>query len=304
MQQIIGITGGTGFVGQHLKTMLIKKGHEVVIFTRNPNKKTNEQGVEYAYWNPSNEEIDIDILPKLNSVIHLAGAGVADKRWTNDRKKVIVSSRVDATNFLVKQLKQYAINCNSFIAASATGYYGPDRTDQPFKETDQYYNDFLGNTCYQWETASKTASDKFRTVIIRIGIVLGKEAGAFKEFEKPTKFGIVPILGSGKQIISWIHVQDLASLFTFAIETDNMSGIYNGVAPNPASNKELMKTIAQIKGGIKIPVPVPSFVLKLMLGEMSIEILKSCTASSEKIEQAGFQFQYPVLANAINDLLH
>lgn len=303
MQKTVGITGGTGFVGQHLKTLLLSKGYAVIIFTRSPEKQAVEQGVTYAFWNPSNEEIDTNILQKLDAVIHLAGAGVADKRWTDERKKEIVSSRVAVTTYLVEQLKQHANRCSTFIAASATGYYGPDRNNTPFKETEDYYDDFLGRTCLQWEKASKTAEQSFRTVIIRIGIVLGREAGAFKEFEQPTKMGIVPILGSGQQMISWIHIADLVSLFTYALEKEEIKGIYNGVAPSPASNKTLMKTIARVKGGLKIPVPVPSFILKIMLGEMSIEILKSCTASSQKIESTGFQFQYKDINSAVKNLL-
>lgn len=298
----IGITGGTGFVGKHLVQQLLLQGNEVVIFSRK--KRTSDQpNVSYAQWNPSNNSIEAEALANVNTMIHLAGEGIADKRWTEERKKAIVSSRVDATRFLVDALKQYAPNCTSFICASATGYYGPDRNNKPFTETNDYYDDFLGNTCKQWEDSALTAKDSFRTVIVRIGIVLGKEAGAFREFVKSMSFGVMPILGSGDQIVSWIHVADLAGVFAHAASDTTVEGIYNGVAPHPVSHRTLMKTIAKTKGGIKISVPVPAFVLKIMLGGMSVEILKSCTVSSDKTEKMGYSYKYTNIDNAVKNLL-
>lgn len=299
---IIGITGGTGFVGQHLVQQLLAKGNKVVIFSRKERNSDNPN-ITYAQWDPSNKSIDQEALSHINAMVHLAGEGIADKRWTEERKKAIVRSRVDTTKFLVDALKKYATNCTTFVSASATGYYGPDDGGEPFTEKSSYHDDFLGNTCKLWEESALTAEGAFRTVIIRIGIVLGKEAGAFKEFAQPMSMGVMPILGSGKQVVSWIHVDDLAGLFAKAAIDDAMKGIYNGVAPNPVAHKKLMKTIARTKGGIKIPIYVPAFILKIMLGGMSVEILKSCTVSSEKTEQIGYNFNYPNIEIATKDLL-
>lgn len=300
---IVGITGGTGLVGKHLYKMLADSGYEVVIFTRSPDKQQDRQNITYASWNPSKNEINTTILAKLDAVVHLAGAGIADKRWTDERKKVIVKSRVDSTTFLVEQLKKHAPDCKTFISASAIGFYGEDDGKEPFQEDAPPEDDFLGRTCLQWEEASGAAEEFARRVLLRFGIVLAKEGGAFKEFYKPQKFGVMPILGSGRQIVSWIHVKDVAGIIKYAIEQENVSGVYNTVAPTPVTHSKLMHTIGKIKGGISIPVPVPAFALKLMLGEMSIEILKSCTVSSKKIENAGYSFKYPDIDSAVTDLV-
>lgn len=302
--KVIGITGGTGLVGKHLTSLLTDKGYEVVIFTRSVASKKTRPHITYAHWNPESGACDINALKTLDAVVHLAGEGIADKRWTAKRKKDIVESRVNGTSFLVAQLKAHAINCKTLISASATGYYGPDKQPPtPFTETSPVAPDFLGDTCLQWETAALSANTFLRTVILRFGIVLGKERGAFAEFAKPISFGIVPIIGSGNQIVSWIEVGDLSRLIHFAIEQEKVDGIYNAVAPNPVTNKELVKTIAHVKGGIKIPAPAPAFFLKLLLGEMSIEILKSCMVSADKITNAGFTFNHPDISGAVKAIL-
>ena len=302
--QTIGITGGTGFVGKHLTSLLTGKGLQVIIFTRNPQNRATSGPVSYAYWDAEQGKCDTNALAKTDAIVHLAGAGVADKRWTKTRKKEIIDSRVKATDFLVGQLKEHAPQCKTFIAASAIGFYGPDIPGKdPFAESAPPYNDFLGTTCKAWETSSTSAEKVMRTVILRFGIVLGKESGAFPQFAKPTDMGIVPLLGGGKQTISWIEVDDLARMILYSLEHSQVNGVYNAVAPNPVTQKALMQSIAREKGGIKIPVPVPSFVLKIMLGEMSIEVLKSCTVSAQKVLDAGFVFDHPTIGNAVKYIL-
>lgn len=299
----IGITGGTGFVGQHLTRLLIENGYEVTIFTRHP-KPSGKQNITYAAWDPEEETADTTALQSIDGIVHLAGAGIADKRWTPARKHEIVQSRVLSTSFLVSMLRQHAPNCKTLISASATGYYGPDRDNTPpFRETDVYFNDFLGNTCYKWEHEAHRADDFMRTVILRFGIVLGKESGAFPQFARPQSLGVVPILGSGRQVVSWIEVSDLARIICFALEHEEISGIYNAVAPNPVTHKTLMKTIAHQKGGVKIPIPVPSFALKLALGEMAEEVLKSCTVSAQKLLNTGFSFHNDTIEKAVAAIL-
>ncbi|MES2703316.1 MAG: TIGR01777 family oxidoreductase [Bacteroidota bacterium] len=299
----IGITGGTGFVGQHLTKMLVAKGYEVLIFTRSVAVKSPAPHVNYVHWDSDKGECDNNALRSIDAIVHLAGAGIANKRWSADRKQKIVDSRVKVTDFLVAQLREHAKNCKVLVSASATGYYGADTNGKPFTEDDAPATDFLGDTCRQWEAATQKAEDALRTVILRFGIVLGKEDGAFAKFALPMSFGIMPVLGKGTQVVSWIEADDLAGLVLHAIEKDNVSGIYNAVAPQPVTHRELMQTIADTKGGIKIPVPVPAFMLKTLVGEMSEEVLKSCTVSANKILSTGFKFQRPDIKKAVKAIL-
>lgn len=187
--------------------------------------------------------------------------------------------------------------------AVAIGFYGPDRGGKAFTEDSPPYNDFLGKTCVKWEQAIHEADDILRTVVLRFGIVLGKDGGAYPQLAKPLSFGMMPILGDGKQVVSWIHVHDLARLIHLAIDSNSMTGTYNAVSPNPVAHKELMQTIARQKGGLKVPAPVPAFMLKVLLGEMSIEVLKSCTVSGAKLQDTGFSLMYPDIDKAVEAII-
>lgn len=298
----IGIAGGSGFVGRHLSSLLERNGYQVIIFSRNPKKQ--QGNIRYHSWQPDRKTIDTAALSEVDAMINLAGAGVTEHRWTESYKKEILSSRVDATYFLIDQLQQHAPRCKTYIASSATGIYGPDRDGSiPFTETSPPWHDFLADVCRKWEAAAEEASKYYRTAIVRLGIVLGKEAGAFRELAAPMKFGIMPILGSGRQMVSWIHVTDVASIVMHLLEQETASGVYNAVTPEVVTHKVLMKTIAAEKGGIKIPAPAPGFVLKIILGESSIEVLKSCTASADKIISTGFRFHFPDIRSAVRNLI-
>jgi uncharacterized protein (TIGR01777 family) len=301
------ITGGTGMIGKALTQALIERGFNVIILTRNINneQKPKSDKLTYAIWNVEKQTIDKDAFGKADYIIHLAGASVAEKRWTKKRKQEIVSSRVDSGKLIVDSLKNLSNKLKTVISATAIGWYGPDKNDgKEFKEDDQSSNDFLGQTCKQWEAAIEPASFLGKRLVkIRIGIVLSNEGGAYPEFKKPLKFRLATILGNGKQIVSWIHIDDLIRAILFAMENQQMEGVYNGVAPFTVSNKELVLEIARkVKGKSFIKVHVPIFALKIRLGEMSVEVLKSATVSSEKIQQAGFIFQYPDLGSAIDQL--
>jgi len=300
----IGVTGGTGFIGHHLTRLLLQRGYNVVIFTRSIKRSRSFKHITYAALDAEKNICDASVLQKLDAVIHLAGAGIADKRWTDKRKQEIVSSRVDGTKYLTTKLRQQAPNCHTFIAASAIGYYGPDRPGLiPFSEDAPPYTDFLAHTCMMWEHESWALADAMRTVILRFGIVLGRESGAFAEFEKPTRFGVAPILGLGTQVISWIEISDLAAILVFALENDKAQGIYNAVAPHPVTNAQMMQAIRLEKKGIQVPVHISSAILKILLGEMSTEVLKSCTVSNERISSLGFTFQYPDIQTAVHAIL-
>ncbi len=301
----ICITGGSGLVGKQLSKLLLAKGHNVIILSRKSRPANGK--MTYALWNLEKGEIDTAAIAQSDFIVHLAGAGVAEKRWSKKRKEEIVNSRTQSSALLVKVLKEIPNKVQAVISASAVGWYGPDKEAEKkgFVETDPSFNDFLGQTCLAWEKSIEPVTQQgIRLVKLRIGIVLSNDGGALKEFKKPLKFGLASILGPGKQIISWIHIDDVCRLFDYAMEQNKMNGSYNAVAPKPVSNTDLVRALAKkMRGRAFITAPVPSFVLKLLLGEMSIEVIKSATVSSSKIQNEGFQFLYPSIDAALNELL-
>lgn len=295
------VTGGTGLVGKALTRALTAKGHYCIVLTRKPDP--DKEGVRYAGWDPGAGRLDKEALQEADFIIHLAGAGVADKRWTPDRKKEILDSRVKSGELLVKELAGVPNKVKAVISASAIGWYGADpEVPNPHPFTEEYPADsaFLGDTCRKWEESLQPLTEtNIRLVKYRIGIVLSREGGALKEFLKPLRIGVAAILGNGKQIISWIHLDDLVNLFIYAIENERINGVYNAVAPNPVSNKVLTLALARTRNRFFVPLPVPSFMLKIIMGEMSIEVLKSSTVSAAKIQQTGFSFLYPEIQAAL-----
>lgn len=301
------ITGGTGLVGTALGQALLEKGYSVIILTRNAEAKSKAAGkLQYAEWNIEKKYIDKNAIGAADYIIHLAGAGVADKRWTKKRKQEIIDSRVNSSQLIVDSLKTIPNKVKAVVSASAIGWYGADPMApnlKPFEENDPADEAFLGKTCKLWEESIEPVTQSgIRLVKLRIGIVLSKYGGALSEFIKPLRFGVVAILGNGKQIISWIHIDDLVRMFITAIENSTMNGAYNAVASAPVSNKEMTIQLAKSRKQFFIPLYVPSLVLKLVLGEMSIEVLKSATVSSKKIEQTGFNFRFPIIEEALADL--
>jgi uncharacterized protein (TIGR01777 family) len=296
------ITGGTGMIGKALTDMLVQKGHRVIVLTRKG--RPASQSVQYAAWDIKKQFFPDDVLRETDYIVHLAGANVGQGRWTTKRKAEILMSRTHSSELLINALKRNPNRVKAVISASGIGWYGPDN-GSPFRESDPPAPDFLGNTCRLWEASVAPMRQLGkRLVIFRTGIVLAREGGAFPAFRGPLRAGIAAILGSGKQVISWIHLQDICRLYVNAIEDPSFEGIYNASAPAPVTNKALVLALARrLKGRFFIPVHVPSFVLKILLGEMSIEILKSCTADPKKVRSAGFQFTYPTLEAALNDLV-
>jgi len=294
-------------VGKAITSLLSKNGYHVIILTRDAKGKRSQKGITYAEWDVKAQQIDLSAVAAADHIIHLAGAGVVEKKWTKSYKEEIVDSRVNSSALLIKALREHPNKVQSIISASAIGWYGPDQPGKPaFTESDPPDHNFLGETCRLWEESVEPATALGKRVVkLRIGIVLSNDGGAFAEFKKTLKFGISSILGNGKQIVSWIHIDDLCRIFMKALEDQSMQGSYNAVAPEPVSNEDLNLVLAKAVRKRKrfISMHVPSFVLKLMLGQRSIEVLKSAAVSSKKIEATGFTFEYPDIESAIADLV-
>ena len=308
------ITGGTGLIGNALIRVLIQKEFDVIVLTRREKRARKkisliDERLSIAAWNIRKQSIDEDAIRRADYIIHLAGAGVADRRWTKRRKREIQESRTKSSSLLVKSLKDIPNNVKAIISASAIGWYqpasGPSEKGVKRSETDPSDQSFLGETCRLWEESIDpvTSMDK-RLLKLRTGIVLSNEGGAFPSFKRPIRFGICPILGSGQQMLSWIHIDDLCRIYLEALTNEKWEGVYNAVAPRALDNKNFSLELAKrIKGKFFIPIHVPSWILKLLLGEMSIEVLKSNNISAEKIRNAGFQFLYPSIEAALQQLI-
>jgi len=311
------IAGGSGTIGRRLSELLLQRGYRVIVLSRKNSISElpgmyalqREYGrLQLAHWDIGQKTIAADAISGTDYIINLAGAGIAEKRWTSKRKEAIRNSRTESCALIIEGLRKYSNKVKAVISASATGWYGPDIAGNPipaFTEGMPASHDFLGNTCKAWETSIAPVSlSGIRLVILRTGIVLGKTGGAFAEFRRPLHFRIATIFGSGRQMVSWIHEDDMCNIYLHALENIHMNGIYNAVAPHPVSNKALVTAIArQLYGKLYLPLKVPSFVLKIMLGEMAVEILKSTTVSCKKLTENGFIFRYPHLENAITGLL-
>jgi uncharacterized protein (TIGR01777 family) len=292
MEKIL-ITGGSGLVGKEITRLLEKQGKEVAWLSRNP--KSNKQ--KSFYWDIEKQEMDVEALLWCDAVIHLAGAGVAEKRWTKARKREILQSRILSTRLLFDQLTLLNTRPKAFVSASAVGYYGLDTGDALQREEDGPGVDFLATVVKKWENEiEKIATLGIRTVLLRIGIVLSNEGGALKEMLKPP---VAAPLGDGRQYMSWIHISDLARMFLHVLENADTSGVYNAVGPQPASNEELTKQAAKASGKPFLPIGVPGIALKLALGEMAQMVIGGNRVSSEKIESTGFAFTYADLTDAL-----
>lgn len=293
-------------IGQALTKELVARGYSVIILTRGSSAASKQSGVQYARWDVEQQIIDKDAVGKADYIVHLAGANVAEGRWTEERKREIRESRTRSGALLVKALGEYPNRVKAVVSASAIGWYGPDPQEpnpHPFTESAPANKDFLGTTCQQWEDSIKGVMDTGRRlVILRTGIVLSVEGGAYKEFEKPLRFGMASVLGSGRQVVSWIHIDDLVGMYLTALKNERWQGVYNAVAPQPVSNRELILTMARQRGKFYITTKVPEAALKVALGEMSIEVLKSTTVSSRKVEEAGYQFLFPSIGVAVHNL--
>ena len=256
---------------------------------------------DFFYWNVDENYIAEEAIINADYIIHLAGAGIADKRWTNKRKQLLFDSRINSTNLLFQKVKELNPRLKGFIAASGIGYYGTITSNKIFTEQDESGKDFLSYICKFWEKASlQFNSTNIRTVIFRTGVVFSKDGGAFQKITQPIKRGIGAVLGSGNQYMPWIHIGDLCNIYIKAIKDAQINGIYNAVSPEHITNKQLTSIIAK-RLNKKIWLPnIPKFVLHLLFGEMSTILLKGSRVSSEKIEKSGFNFKFKELKALFN----
>ena len=300
MKMNILITGGTGLIGKPLAQLLKSKGHRLFLLSRSAKKVENYDVV--MKWDVKKQTIDWHTEEKINAVIHLAGAGIADERWTESRKKIIIDSRVKSGELLKKQFAELGYEPEIVVGASAIGYYGSVTHETMMTENDKPYPDFLGETCQKWEDASESIAPSARMVKIRIGIVLAKDGGALPKMAQAAQYYVGAPLGSGTQHLPWIHINDLCHIFEYAIQNQALSGAYNAVAVTHCTNREFTKILCEALHKPMLPLPVPSFVIKLLFGEMATIVLNGCPVDNQKIKHAGFQFQTTDLSIAIKSL--
>jgi uncharacterized protein len=302
MKKNVLITGGTGFIGKHLTNLLIQNDFSVSIFSRTANPNT--AAISYYKWDIESRYIDEEAVLKADYIIHLAGEGIADQRWTKERKEAIVQSREKSIELIYEVLKKHNKKLEAFVSASGVGIYGAVDGSEICTETAAAVNDFLGTTCQKWEAAADTiASLGIRTVKIRTGLVLGKEEGFLKKLTPIFKMKLGSVLGSGKQYMPWIHIEDLCAIYIQSIQNPKMVGAYNAAINDNTNNEVFSKTLAKVYGySIWLP-KVPAFLIQIVLGEMALIILKGRRVSSDKIEKTGFHFQFNTLELALKDCL-
>jgi uncharacterized protein (TIGR01777 family) len=301
MEKNILITGGTGLVGTRLAEKLKEKGYTVSFLSR----QASEGKIKKYRWDLKTRFIDEAALKTTDYIIHLAGAGVFDKRWSTKYRKEIMNSRVDSTALLYEKLSSIPTTLKAFISTSAVGVYGYDTGSEWQTENSPAGDGFLAEVTKNWEASVLPIQNLgIRTAIIRVGIVLSDKGGSLQELLKPINYFIGSPMGKGSQYISWIHIDDLCAVFIYALENENMAGVYNAVAPEPVTNEILTKEIAlQVKKPLWLP-NLPSFVLKLILGaEKAMLLLGGNRVSSKKITDSGFKFKYTTLKPALENLL-
>lgn len=299
MSKNILITGASGSVGKRLTGVLLEKGYQVSTLSRTPGQNP---AVKTFIWDVNRGIIDEHCIEGIDTIIHLAGAGIAEKRWTDARKKELIDSRTRSIGLIYDLLKTREHQVSSVISAAAIGYYS-DRGDELMTEDSSPNTDFMAHCCVVWEDAiDEGLKLGLRIVKFRTGVVLDKDGGALPTLAKPIKLYVGSPIGNGRQWIPWIHWQDAVDMYVYSIENTAINGIYNMVAPNPVTNAQLTQAVAkQLNKPLWAP-NVPAFVLKLMLGEMSTIVLGSTKVSAQKVEDAGFRFKFTEVSAALKEI--
>jgi uncharacterized protein (TIGR01777 family) len=297
--ETILITGGSGIIGRRLSELLVQHHFAVRHLSR---KSTGTEKYPTFVWNIDEQFIDPKALEGVDHIIHLAGENVGDGRWTATRRKKILSSRIDSAHLILNKMQGQQLK--SFISASGISYYGSITSSQIFKETDPCGTDFLANVSVQWEKAAFQFEDiAKRVVALRTGVVLSPTGGALAQLIKPIKLGIGSALGSGKQYMPWLHLEDMCQIYLKAITDEGMVGIYNAASSQHLTNQEMVNALAKTCGKKLWAPKVPGFLLKLLFGEMSVIILEGSRVDNQKIKNAGFVFQYDSLEEALKSLI-
>jgi uncharacterized protein (TIGR01777 family) len=302
MKKNVLITGGTGFIGKKLTKMLLERGYSVSILSRS--SKTNTDGISYYIWDVSSQSIEEAAVLHADYIIHLAGENIAEKRWTAKRKQELLESRTRSAELIYSVLKKHNKRLDAFVSASGIGIYGAVNGEGICTENTLPANDFIGTICKEWEKSAEMMSGLgIRTVKIRTGLVLGKDDGILKKLVPVFRRGLGSVLGTGKQYMPWIHINDLCTMYIMAIENEKVIGTYNATINDSTTNATFSKTLSNFFGfSIWFP-KVPAFLIQLGMGEMASIVLTGRRVSSDKIKSLGFRFQFRSLSSAIKDCL-
>jgi uncharacterized protein (TIGR01777 family) len=280
---------------------LEEKGYDVAVLSRNP---SNSGNYRIYRWNPEADFIEVGAIEWADYIVHLAGVNIGEKRWTFKQKQVIIDSRLKTADLIFRNVVEKRHSLKAFISSSAVGYYGGERTDRSLNETDPPGMDFLSQVCLAWEqTVDQFQNEGIRTVKLRSGVVLTKTDGVLSKMKVPVNLGIGSPLGSGKQCIPWIHIDDLCSIYIKAIEDHQMSGPFNAVAPDQKTNREFMHLLARVMNKPFWFPPIPSIMLRMILGERASIVLGGNPVSIQKLIDQGFEFKYPDLEGALKNLV-
>ncbi|WP_020600975.1 TIGR01777 family oxidoreductase [Spirosoma panaciterrae] len=302
MQQTVLITGGTGTIGRRLTQLLQAHGFQVSLLSHSA--KTIP-GLTVYKWDVESGELDLTAIQTADYIIHLAGEGIADGRWTDSRKEKILNSRTQSTDLLAKALAENDHHVKAFVGASAIGFYGGDTGDRPLTETSEGGSDFLAQVVRAWERSEmQIAALGIRTVLLRTGVVLTNEGGALPKIAQPIRLGAGAPIGSGQQYVAWIHLDDMCRMYLQALTDSSWQGIYNAVAPNPVTNETLTRAIAEVLHSPLLLPNIPAFTIKLLYGEMGIVVTGGNYVLNKRIaDETTFTYQYTDLKTALENLL-
>jgi len=297
---IVLISGGTGLIGRALSDALIKKGHEVRVLSRNPKSTPT---IKSYFWNVEQGKIDEKAFEGLTHLVHLAGEGIADKRWTVRRQQQIIDSRVNSMKLLERVLLKHQIKLESFVGASAIGIYGMLTSETIFSESNNGADDFLSHTCHLWEDAyANSSAFSKKTCIIRTGIVLSAKGGALGKLLPFFNAGLGSAIGSGKQYMSWIHLDDMIRIYEEALFNPKFNTVYNAVSSQHITNYDFCKALAKAHHKPYFMPKVPAFLLKLLYGEMAEMLLTGSRISNQRLVETGFSFKFSDLGKALENL--
>ena len=284
------IAGGTGFIGKELIKVLKMRGHSVRILSRKAER------TDIVHWDPERKRIDASKISETEVLINLCGTGIADKRWSRTRKEELLNSRIKPAEFLY-ELRSKMPRLKQYISASGISCYGFSKRIEPYTEKDSYGSDFISELVKKWESSAAVFENEVNVAKLRIAFVLSSNGGAASKMLQPIKWGVGAPVGSGKQIIQWIHIEDLANMFAHVLE-NQIEGTYNTATGN-TTNREMMEVLAgSIGRRIWLP-PIPAFLIKLLFGEMADLLLHGVSVSSNKIRSTGFNFKFDTLKKAI-----